>query len=431
MRVRIGKQNVALTKPLGKPGGQGAVYAHPHDPRRAVKVYDAAFRTTEQTEKNNYQINNPIAVKPGDHHIARLHEPVHDESTGEVIGVVIDRVVDAIDLSRLVFDPRVPQEFKLRVALNFTRVVADIHAAGHARGDIHLRNELVTRWAEVTSIDIDSLQINTGTTSYRCGAAVSEFQPPEFQGVDYDAVDFTEAQDRWSAAVVLFHLLVEGCHPLDGLYKGPGHRPSPEERIVHSGFFAFGRNRRPDVLPKPAMKKAYKCLPGDIRDLFERTFDLGHSSDVDARPAMAEWATVLKRHAPTTTALSPSLWRELEHPGGATAPPPVAPKRKHRIGRLPGRRTQIAATAAAACLMVGGVGWYGGLFQAPAHTQPAANYASFAAGLPRLPVRTNVRAAAPPDEESPAPDIRLNQLSATPPGKVPALWSAIRQKGIE
>ena len=181
-----------------------------------------------------------------------------------------------------IFEYYIPKRRKLNTALNGNREAIDeflkgiitnliytvngIHEQGYIMGDFNQQNILVGPNALINIIDCDSFQV-TGhdETVYTCPVGKPEFSSPRLLSElkqtctgptcpqpglqqrhqkSYSCVVRPMDDDRFALAVMLYLLLMEGCHP----YKGAvGPNSSIQERILSRKPLCF---TDPCQLPK-------------------------------------------------------------------------------------------------------------------------------------------------------------------------------------
>lgn len=188
--------------------------------------------------------------------------------------------------------PLFSYQYLHRTARNLAAAVGAIHARGYVIGDVNESNLLVTDTALVTLVDTDSFQVPDQQTGvvYRCPVGKPEFTPPELQGKTFREIDRAPEHDLFGLAVLIFQLLMEGTHPFAGVYTAEGE-PPPIEARIRSGHFPYGAVKSP-YRPAP-LAPPYDLLAPELRPLFERCFQAGHT-DPTARPTADLWVNALQ-----------------------------------------------------------------------------------------------------------------------------------------
>jgi DNA-binding helix-hairpin-helix protein with protein kinase domain len=219
------------------------------------------------------------------------HDLVHDEQR-RCIGFLMPRVVGPGVIDKLshpaeqrITFPAIDYAFLVHVSMNLMRAAASLHAAGCVIGDINESNIYIVHDGKVRLIDVDSFQITHNATVFRCNVGTPLYTPPELQGASFCDVTRTPSHDVFGLAVLVFQLLVQGCHPFAGVPRD-GHGRSIEDAI-REGLYAYSTRLRDRVSPPPD-RLALSSL-GELEQLFERTFLGTH------RPSAAEWMNALDR----------------------------------------------------------------------------------------------------------------------------------------
>lgn len=183
--------------------------------------------------------------------------------------------------------------YLMRAGANLASVVAAVHARGYVIGDLNESNVFVTRSALVQLVSCDSWQVPAPHGGYfRCTVGTTGFRAPELQGRDLSKIDRTPAHDRFALGVLLFHMLMEGIHPFDGVWKDTaGEEPSTGMKIKEGCCPYTGSPRidpPPNALP-------LDILPAELRSLFVRCFSAGGRGreGAEARPTAQEWLAAL------------------------------------------------------------------------------------------------------------------------------------------
>lgn len=280
--LRCGGVALPLGDRIGR-GGEGEVYAVADGSNRAVKVYlnpdqlrEAKVRAIVDARLGALCPNAAFPLEIVRHFDGRFagftmrhvtgHQPIHELITTS---------------SRRQYFPHANWEFLVHVALNVARIVASVHAAGVAIGDINSAGFLVSQEATVTLIDADSFQVG----AHRCRVGMPEFTPAELQGKRFDEIDRTPDHDAFGLAVLLFQILALGRHPYAGVVAG---RPVQLDQAISQGRFAYSLIRNVSAAPPPAALRLDE-LPRAIRLFFELAFAVR----AGPRPTAAEWVQAL------------------------------------------------------------------------------------------------------------------------------------------
>src|SRR5262249_29326688 len=91
-----------------------------------------------------------------------------------------------------------------------------------------------------------------------------EYTPPELMrvGQAFGEFDRNEHHDAFGLGVLIFLLLMDGNHPFDTWYVGPGTRPNKKDRIAQ-GFWPYSKAGHPHFRPRREAPAARKSLARD------------------------------------------------------------------------------------------------------------------------------------------------------------------------
>jgi DNA-binding helix-hairpin-helix protein with protein kinase domain len=350
MRVKLADQltTIDLGPDLFDEGGEAAIYALPGDKFRLAKVYPDG-----QAELRRAKVLAAIHCAPWDpptsdgyRRWAWPEEALLDPASGRFVGFVMPRVIDAVPFFEIA-NPSVrpahaaAYKYRLQVARSLAEVVSATHDLGHVVGDLNESNQLVNRRGEVTHIDVDSFQINTGGSVHRCLVGKPEYTPPELQGARLPDVDRSPHHDAFGLAV-LIHQLLGDVHPFQGRPTSPGHTP-PLHEAIRLGLWPDAPGGCADYLPS-RLAVPFDSHPEPLRQLWTRCFAAGQRRP-EERPTPGEWVQ----------ALDASL-RRVGSPaavGNPAAPPDQLDELAKLIGRFVWAHPRLSAAAGA--LLVSGV----------------------------------------------------------------------------
>ena len=193
----------------------------------------------------------------------------------------------------------------VNLAANLALAFERAHRLNLVIGDVSPRNVLCDIQTYVKLIDLESCQIDVGCEILPCLVATAECTPPELQGVsDLSTVRRTVHHDSFGLAVLIYQILTEGKHPFHGIVETPQNLrtlpPGIPERVTQNLWpFSSSTNGKPRVKPPPGGCD-FEMFPRELRALFLRAFDEGHS-DPTRRPASLEFAKVLQLHVQDLT----------------------------------------------------------------------------------------------------------------------------------
>jgi serine/threonine protein kinase len=217
-------------------------------------------------------------------------------ASGECVGYVMPYAKDKETLSS-VYDPatrpkRVDYRFLLRTAKNVAIAISAMHRHGYVVGDIKEANILVGPDASVALVDTDSVQVRTTSHVFRCEVGTEEYTPPELMwvGQAFREFDRHEHHDAFGLGVLIFLLLMDGNHPFDTWYVGPGTRPNKKDRIAQ-GFWPYSKARHPHYRPRREAPPLEGLSP-EIQRLMRDCFEAGHKNPT-CRPTPDDWCKAL------------------------------------------------------------------------------------------------------------------------------------------
>src|SRR5262249_48340252 len=157
----------------------------------------------------------------------------------------------------------------IRIALSLCGVMEAVHSQGHVVGNISEKNLFVSNTVRVTLVDCESIQVqdNERRRRYTPPLGNAALTPPEPHVISAD-VQRETVNDRFTLAVAIFMLLMEGAHPFRGTWHGDGATPTLEENIRH-GRYAYARW---GYLGPDEGSLSLEVLPPAFGRLFERCF---------------------------------------------------------------------------------------------------------------------------------------------------------------
>jgi hypothetical protein len=259
---------------LGR-GGEARVFALAGDPGRAVKLY------SQPDAERGRKLKAMLARVPVDpdrragHVSITWPERLAMDPSGAVVGFVMPRVDARRYLplhqlyhprSRRTRAPGMTWRYLVRIARNLSGTLAALHEAGYVVGDLNESNILVDDRALVTLVDLDSIQVASGTRVFRCPVGKGEYTAPELQGRSLRETTRRPSSDRFALGVLAFLLLMEGNHPFTGVFAGSGEPPGMEENIRARRSAYFGKSA---LVPPPAAPPLAMLGPG-LADMLRR-----------------------------------------------------------------------------------------------------------------------------------------------------------------
>lgn len=344
---RCGQASVDITTQLGR-GATATV--HPvrlNGQRYAAKIFheDRAFPTA----KIIAMLANPpkaLSDSNGDNATGRLAWPaaILSDDQGKDVGFLmplldlkvafpLDYFYDKTLFKKLKSPNEAALSFKLEIARNLSRLVADLHEHGHYFIDMKPQNIRVTLGShEVCLLDCDGFSITgpqdgvnlaclaCGKTNRiptarlteepicgKCGQSlvpkadgsnsrtnVGARFPAELLSTDYISPEafrgnippsaLGEPQDRYALAVIIFQLLNRGTHPFQGIPLDDKLEVATNDEKAARGLYPHGLQPHPSLKSRP--QSIHEAFDDSLRVLFDNAF-LGNANH---RPPAAVWA---------------------------------------------------------------------------------------------------------------------------------------------
>ncbi len=344
---RCGQASVDATIQLGR-GATATVHpARLNGLRYAAKIFheDRVFPTAKIVAM---LANPPKALSGGngDNDVGKLAWPtaILSDDRGRDVGFLmpeldlkvaypLDYFYDQTLFKKLKSPNEAALSFKLEIARNLSRLVAELHDHGHCFIDMKPQNIRVTLGShEVCLLDCDGFSIagpqsgvqitclacgaknrvptarlNESPTCGKCGrfilgnaTASSENTnvgtrfPAELLSTDYISPEAFRGntppsalgvdQDRYALAVLLFQLLNRGTHPFQGIPKDSSVDVATNDEKAARGLYPHGRTPHTSISPRP--QSIHELFDDGLRDLFDQAF-VGKPG---FRPTANDWA---------------------------------------------------------------------------------------------------------------------------------------------
>ena len=226
---------------LGKDGGAGSAFAVEGDDTVVVKFLSEPKDEDEHRLKAMLQVGVPTEVSGTSALIAWPNDLVFDEA-GHYVGFLMPAAPGPrpMALSNLVprherernVGPNFGWDALLEICARYAAGIAVLHSFPIVVADINLRNVVVSGDLTVTVIDCDSVQLETPKQFFGSSYCQLEFRAPELQGIEELAAHRRDpAADRWSLAVLIWMMLMDGFHPFAGVWTGAGE-PSRDKHAA-------------------------------------------------------------------------------------------------------------------------------------------------------------------------------------------------------
>ena len=307
---------LSLKEPeLGK-GGEGSVFAIEQYPNRVVKLYknkkEAAQRKDKIEEMVSISRRNNSNASRLTRFVAWPMGLIYDKS-GAFIGYGMEAVHSSIELDDIYCYPpqgngKLSIRDKVDVLIDLCETIDRIHAAGQVFADGNPNNIKITSRNKVKMIDADSYHIKSRGKEFRCIVCHPEYVAPELSrkiknGRTYETVPenedtFTKETDRYSLAIHIFKMLMNGAHPFNyrDKHKVQSSKRTPKKSLserVENAESVYFKNMSGKTAP--AFAPDINSFPSYIIELFRRAFIIGASSP-SSRPSASEWKNALTRY---------------------------------------------------------------------------------------------------------------------------------------
>ena len=193
----------------------------------------------------------------------------------EIVGFLMPEIKDAKEIfnaynqkQRDELFPHFSYYHLHKIAFNLAKIFQEVHKHKIVIGDVKQRNFLVNNNAEVTLIDIDSIQIyDRKGKCYRCTVGTPEYDPPELRNYKEER---KPEHDLYGLGMLIYQLLMGGRPPF------------PEQNGRQ--FYAY--EHPPKALP-------FETLHPKVRKLMKRFLDYGYKNPQE-RPSAEHWVLALQ-----------------------------------------------------------------------------------------------------------------------------------------
>lgn len=290
-------RRIEASKPIAA-GAAGAAVEVKGDPGSVLKVLAAPTAADERRAKAMLSLSVPQRV-PGVAAVIAWPTDLVFGGNSKFAGFLMPRAPQPAPVNLSILAQRRERETKLTknfawngllaIARNYVMAIEALHASSVIACDINLKNVMVSGDQTVTVIDCDSMQFEAGGKQYLSSYHQLEFLAPEFSGVDLRKVPRTFESDRWSLAVLLWMVLMDGHHPLAGVWGGSGE-PGIGDHAAAGRFPYAGGNGK--LRPSPEAPP-WRALPAELQRLFTKTFTEG-ARNPGLRASASDWSHALR-----------------------------------------------------------------------------------------------------------------------------------------
>lgn len=281
-------------------GGEGTVYSISGNPNSVLKIYHPAKLTSELRRKVELMVS--IRSRFDNKVLSSLAWPtdIVKDDKGNFAGLVMPKVIgNPINECYEANNFSVNYGQRICIAMNLCAAVDDVHSAKQTIGDFNPNNIIVNKKiGTVTLVDTDSFHLkNDRGILFPCTVGHRDYLAPELQGMNFSeshSKTYTQETDRFSLAIHIFCLLMNGTHPfatrrspINTVIGKSSVALPPTESLIKNGQSPHFSRKRSGTLP-PLYCPDIKILPSNIRGLFERAFDSGYQNPA-MRPSAEEW----------------------------------------------------------------------------------------------------------------------------------------------
>lgn len=303
-----GKVKVRLeTKPLAS-GGEGEVFRVVGPTSmigQCAKIYFPQQRTSDREMKIKYiSLNAPAQVMGRPFMLCFPTEPLYDNNSKFVGFLMPEAFKGSIQLYQLVttkINQKLPLKWhqkydrgtktgienRLKLCVNIASAVYTIHQTQNfVLVDFKPQNVLITDEAQISIIDLDSVQFSKGTQILFAKVATPEYTPKEGDKLNPANDYIPETWDRFSLAVVFYELLF-GIHPYTATAKGQYAEASTISEKISKNLFVHG-SKKTFLITIPVVHKNFDQLPLSLKAFFIAAFEEGNQIP-SKRPSAGAW----------------------------------------------------------------------------------------------------------------------------------------------
>lgn len=296
------RKSISVDKgtPLGR-GATGTVYRVELDGKAlAAKIYhtDRVFHTKKIRAMLESPPDNCSVIHNGQEY-PQIAWPIGiiEDDRGDEVGVLLplvdnresfslDHYYDQVLFKKLNSLDEAALSYKLEIAKNLSKIVADLHRHKHYFIDCKPQNiRVFKRHHVVTLLDCDGFSINGKDTRFPAELLSTDYIAPEAQRLSSAPSALGEPQDQYALAVILFQILNRGTHPFQGIVTDLLVTANTNDEKAAAGLYPHGLTGNQRIKPRP--QSTHHLWDTNTRKLFDRAFTADTPS---TRPTAQDWA---------------------------------------------------------------------------------------------------------------------------------------------
>jgi serine/threonine protein kinase len=295
-------------------GGEGNVYEIltpiSQFKNQCAKIYFPNQISKEKENKVRFMVNQQIFYQNSDRFLLCLPTDILFDQTGTFAGFIMPKAFSgSIQLYELVTtkirknlalewqqkydrNKAIGIENRLKLCVNIASAIHTLHQTGnYVLVDFKPQNILVTSDGRISVIDLDSIQISSGTRLlFNAKVATAEYSPVEGEKLIPAKNYIPESWDRFSVAIVFYELLF-GLHPYASTAGGQYNDVTTISDKIRRNLFVHG-SKRNYLTAIPNIHDNYSRLPESVKHLFLLAFETGSQSP-EKRPKVEAWGQTI------------------------------------------------------------------------------------------------------------------------------------------